>query len=138
MFFVVSITASSTLAILLLLGVVAGAFVTFGNSSSTGGLRIFDIITVFSNSSSSATSSLASADSIIGTFGTTINPSVLRVAGASCFSSVVEEVPSPNSGTTVVSMYRGRWVKTFIFLPFGTTVVAEVAVFLFYPCLLKG
>jgi hypothetical protein len=37
---VVSITASSTLAILLLLGVVAGAFVTFGNSASAGGLRI--------------------------------------------------------------------------------------------------
>jgi hypothetical protein len=34
-------TASSTLAILLLLGVVTGALGTFGNSGSGGGLRIF-------------------------------------------------------------------------------------------------
>jgi hypothetical protein len=31
----------------------------------------------------------------------------------------------------VVSIYRGRCVKTFIFLPFGTAVAAEAAVFLF-------
>jgi hypothetical protein len=71
--FLVSMIASSTLAILLLLGVVAGAFVTFGNS----GLRIFSIITVFSNSDSLATSSLALAGPTIGTFGTTIDPLAL-------------------------------------------------------------
>jgi hypothetical protein len=36
---VVSMIASSTLAILLLLGVAAGAFCTFGNSAFAGGLR---------------------------------------------------------------------------------------------------
>jgi hypothetical protein len=57
--FVVSMTASSTLAILLLLGVVAGAFFTFGNSTFADGLRAFGIIIVFSNSGSLAVSSLA-------------------------------------------------------------------------------
>jgi hypothetical protein len=70
-------TASSTLAILLLLGVVAGAFVIFDNSASAGGLKIFGIITVFSNSGSLAVSSLASASPTVDIFGTTIDPSVL-------------------------------------------------------------
>jgi hypothetical protein len=117
---------------------VAGAFVTFGNSASAGGLRIFGSITVFSNFGSLAASSLASADPTIGTFGTTIDPSALRVAGAACFTLAAEEVPSPNSGTTAVSIYRGRWVKTFIFLPFDTAVMAEAAIFLFFPCLREG
>jgi hypothetical protein len=47
--FVVTMTASSTLAILLLLGVAAGAFCNFGNSAFAGGLRISGIFTVFSN-----------------------------------------------------------------------------------------
>jgi hypothetical protein len=38
------------------------------------------------------------------------------VARVAFSASAVEEVPSPNSGTTAVSIYRGRWVKTFIFL----------------------
>jgi hypothetical protein len=49
---VVSRTASSTLAILLLLGVTAGAFDTFGNSSSVGGLKIFGSPTVSLSSGS--------------------------------------------------------------------------------------
>jgi hypothetical protein len=92
-------TVSSTLAILLLLGVVAGAFVTFGNSVSTGGLRIFGSSTVFSNSGS-----LASADPTIGAFDNTVEPSASASAGA---TSIAEEVPSPNSGTTAVSIYHG-------------------------------
>jgi hypothetical protein len=74
---VVSMTASSMLAILLLLGVVAGAFVTFGKSASAGGLKNFSIITVFSNFGFLAGSSLASAGPTVGTFGTTIDPSAL-------------------------------------------------------------
>jgi hypothetical protein len=136
--FVVSMTASSTLAILVLLGVVAGAFVTFGSSASAGGLRIFGSITVFSNYGSLATPSLASADPTIGTFGTAVDPLALRMAGAACSTSAAEEVPSPNLGTTVVSIYRGRWVKTIIFLPFGTAVMAEAAIFLFFLCLREG
>jgi hypothetical protein len=49
--------------------------------------------------------------------------------GAACFALVVEEVPSPNSGTMAGSIYRGQWVRTFIFLPFEIAVVAEAAVF---------
>ena len=47
-----SMTASSTLAILLLLGVIAGAFETFGNSGFGGGLKIFGSPTVSSRSGS--------------------------------------------------------------------------------------
>jgi hypothetical protein len=73
--FVVYMTTSSTLAILLLLGDVAGAFVTFGNSTSIDGLRFFGSITVLSNSGSLATSSLASVDPTIDTFGVAVDPS---------------------------------------------------------------
>jgi hypothetical protein len=105
---VVSITASSTLAILLLLGVAAGAFCTFGNSAYAGGLRISGIFTDFSTFGSSAVSSLALAGLTVGTFGTTIDSSALCTMGAACFAWAVEEVPSPNSGTTVGSIYHGR------------------------------
>jgi hypothetical protein len=47
--------ASSTLAILLLLGVIAGALDTFDSSSSDGGLRIFGNLANSSGSGSSAT-----------------------------------------------------------------------------------
>jgi hypothetical protein len=125
---VVSMTASSTLAILLLLGVVAGAFATFGNSAS-GGLKISSDTIVSSSSGFFNAVSLASTTffgvstgSAVGTFGKSI-----------CLASAVEDVPSPNFGTTAVSIYLGRWVKTLIFLPFGTTEMAEAAVFLFSP-----
>jgi hypothetical protein len=44
---VVSMTASNTLAILLLLGVVAGTFATFGNSASVGGSRFLAGLLLF-------------------------------------------------------------------------------------------
>jgi hypothetical protein len=56
-----SMTASITLAILLLLGVIAGVFATFGNSGSGGGLKIFCGSAVSSRSDSSAVFPLASA-----------------------------------------------------------------------------
>jgi hypothetical protein len=56
-----SMTTSSTLAILLLLGVIAGAFDTFDNSGSGGGLKIFGSPAVFSRSGSLAALPLASA-----------------------------------------------------------------------------
>jgi hypothetical protein len=78
-----SMTASSTLAILLLLGVIAGAFETFGNSGFGGGLKIFGSPTVSSRSGSSVAFPLASgacfgasADSVAGTFGTSANSSL--------------------------------------------------------------
>jgi hypothetical protein len=58
---VVSMIASSTLTILLVLGVVAGAFATFGNSALAGGLKISSSITAFFSSGSLAAFSLASA-----------------------------------------------------------------------------
>jgi hypothetical protein len=130
--------ASSTLAILLLLGVIAGAFDTFGNSGSAGAV-------VSSQSSFSAAFPLTSAvcfgtsaDPVAETFGTTADSSELRLAGVACSVPAVEGVPSPSFGTVTVSMYLGRWVKTLIFLPFGTTEMAEAAVFLFFPCFREG
>jgi hypothetical protein len=73
-------TASSTLAILLLLGVIARAFDTFGNSGSAGGLKIFGSPTVSPSSSSLAAFPLASApcfgistDPVAGTFDNSAN-----------------------------------------------------------------
>jgi hypothetical protein len=37
-----------------------------------------------------------------------------------------------------VSIYLGLWVKTLIFLPFGTTAIVEAATFLFFPCFRRG
>jgi hypothetical protein len=131
-------TASSTLTILLLLGVIAGAFDTFGNSGSGGGLKIFDSPAIFSSSGSSAAFPLdsaacfgASVNSVAGTFGSSANSS-FEPAGAGCPGSVVEAIPSPSFGTVAVSIYLGRCVKTLIFLPFGATEMAEVAAFLFF------
>jgi hypothetical protein len=115
-----SMTASSTLAILLLLGLIAGVFDTFDNSSSDGGLKIFGGPAVSSRSSSSVAFPLASiaclgalADSIAETFGISAD-SLLEPAGAGCPGSVVEEVLSTSFSTVAVSMYLGRCVKTFL------------------------
>jgi hypothetical protein len=58
--------------------------------------------------------------------------------GAAYFASIAKYVSSPNLSTVVVSIYLGRRVKTLIFLPFGITVMAEVAAFLFFPCFREG
>jgi hypothetical protein len=78
-------TASSTLAILLLLGVIVGAFDTFDNSGFVGRLKIFGSLVVSPSSGSSAAFSLASAvcfgalaDSVAGTFGTSAGSSRSR------------------------------------------------------------
>jgi hypothetical protein len=131
-------TASSTLAILLLLGVIARVFATFGNSSS-------DCPAVSSRSgfsvvfpSTSAVCFSTSADPVAETFGTTVDSLALRPAGVSCSASTMEDVPSPNLGTVAVSMYLCRWVKTLIFLHFGTTEMAEATIFIFFPAFAKG
>jgi hypothetical protein len=120
-------TAAITLVILLLLGVVAGTFVTFGNFSSAGGLKIYGSTIVVSSSGFLAASSLASAGFAIGTFDNSIG-----------LATTVEDAPSSNFGTMAVSMYLGRCVKTLIFLPFSTVEMAESAVFLFFPCFHEG
>jgi hypothetical protein len=128
---VVSMTASNTLAILLLLGVIAGVFATFGNSGSDGPV-------VSSRSGFSAIFPSASAvcistsdDPVAETFDTATDSSALRPVGAACSDSTVED-------TMAVLMYLGRWVKTLIFLPFGTTEMVEAAVFLFFPYFREG
>jgi hypothetical protein len=57
---------------------------------------------------------------------------------AVCLASAAKEGPLPSSGTMAGSMYRGGWVKTFNFLPFGIAVVAKAIDFLFFPCLCSG
>jgi hypothetical protein len=140
-------TASSTLAILLLLGVIAGVLDTFGNSGSGGGLRIFVNHADSSSSGYLADFSLAS----VGRFGTSIDlifscpitfgasaDSPLAPAGPGYSGSAVEEIPSASFGTLAVSMYLGRCVKTLIFFPFGVAEMAKVAAFLFFPCFHEG
>jgi hypothetical protein len=129
--------ASSTLTILLLLGVIAGVLDTFSNSGSAGGLKIFGSPDVFPSSGSSVAFPLAStaclgasADPVEGTFGASADPS-LEPAGVGCPGPEVEDIPSASFGTVAVSMYQGRCVKTLIFLPFSATEMAEVAVSLF-------
>jgi hypothetical protein len=117
---------------------VARAFATFGNSASAGGLKISGSIIVFSSSGFLAASSLASAGSAKGTFGTTADSSALRPVGAACSVSAMEDAHSPNFDNVAISIYLGRWVKTLIFLPFGATEMTEAAVFLFFPCLHEG
>jgi hypothetical protein len=137
-------TASSTLAILLLLGVTAGAFDTFDNSGSAGGLKIFGSPTVSPSSGSLIAFPLASTpcfgvstDPAAGTFGDSANSS-LGTEGAGYFASTVEDVPSPSFGIVAASMYLGQCVKNLIFLPFSTAEMAEVADFLFFPCFREG
>jgi hypothetical protein len=139
-----SMIVYSTLAILLL-GVIAWAFDTFGNSGSGGGLKIFGGPVVSSRSvslaafpSASAVSFGASADPVAGTFGTLADFSALHSTGADCPGTAMEDVPSPSFGTEAVSIYLGRCVKTLIFLPFGTAGMAEAAVFLFFLCFREG
>jgi hypothetical protein len=134
-------TASSTLAILLFLGVVAGAFATFGNSASAGGLKIFGSF----GSGSLTTSSLASASCSIvfagpasETFSNLVR-SYPGMVGAGCSASAAaKDVPSPSFSTMAISMYLGRCVKTLIFLPFDKTEMVDAAVFLFFPCFREG
>jgi hypothetical protein len=140
-------TVSSTLAILLLLGVIAGALGTFDNSGFGGGLRIFRKPADSPSSGSSTAFSLASAgcfgasvDSVFScpiTYGTSAN-SPLEPTIARYPRSAVEVVPSPSFDTLAVLMYLGQCVKTLIFLPFGTAEMAEVAAFLFFPYFCKG
>jgi hypothetical protein len=139
-------TASSMLAILLFLGVIAGALDSFGNSSSGGGLKIFGNPTD-SSCGSSIVFSLASA----GRFGASTDSafscpiafgaladSPLAPVGPGYSGAVAEEVPLASFGTLAVSMYLGRSVKALIFFPFGVAEMVKVAAFLFFPCFHEG
>jgi hypothetical protein len=116
------------------LGVAVEAFCTFGSFAFVGGLRIYGIFIISSIGGSSALSYLALVGPTVCVFGITAGSSTLCVIGAICLASVVEEDPSPNLGTTAGSMQCDRWVRTFIFLPFGSAAMAEAAVFLFFFC----
>jgi hypothetical protein len=102
--FVVSSTASSTLAILLLLGVATEVFCTFGEPSAPSGLRISGIFVTFFTYGSLVLLSLALAGSTVAIFGTTLGSTALCIIETLSFALAAEEVPSPNSGITASSM----------------------------------
>jgi hypothetical protein len=147
--FVDSMTASNTLAILLLFGVAVGIFVIFGSSVSCDGLRIFgcptdllgfSFLAVFSVSLVRFGTSVVlvfSCTIITDGFGTSTNPP-LASAGAGNSGSTAEEGPSVSFGTLAASMYLGRCVKTLIFFPFGVADMLEVAAFVFFPYFREG
>jgi hypothetical protein len=91
-----SITASSTLAILLFLGVAAGMLDGFGSSLMHGGLSTFNCSVVFSS------------------FGSSVG-FVLTSTGIEQPGSVIGAAPALSFGTSAVSMRLGRRVKTLTF-----------------------
>jgi hypothetical protein len=117
--FIDSITASSTLAILLFLGVAAWMLDGFSSSVVHGGLNAFNCSAAFSSFGSLAGFVLASTG--IG------RPSSVRGA-----------IPSLSFGTLVVSMRLGRCVKTLTFVDLDALEVVEIAAFLFFPCFHEG
>jgi hypothetical protein len=117
--FTASITASSTLAILLFLGVVTGILDGFGGSVMHGGLRTFSGSAAFFSFGYSAGSVLAST-------------------GTEPLGSDIEADPSISLGTSAVSMRLGQCVKTLTFFNFGALEATEVTVFLFFPCFREG
>jgi hypothetical protein len=102
--FTVSST-SSTLAILLLLGVSAKLFCTFGTVTSDEWLKISNIFvpSIFGSSVLSL-SVFDSASSAEGTFGIIVGSSAFCVGGMGYFGSAAKEVSPPNSGTTADSI----------------------------------
>jgi hypothetical protein len=119
MFFADSITTSSTLAILLFLGVAAGMLDGFGSFVVHGGLSAFNSSAVFSS------------------FGSSIG-FVLASTGKKRPGSMIGATPSLNFDTSVVSMRLGRCVKTLTFFDLDTLEVTKVAAFLFFPCFREG
>jgi hypothetical protein len=117
--FTYSITASSMLAILLFLGVVAEILDGFGSSVVHGGLSAFNCSATFSSFGSSAGSVLAST-------------------GTERLGSAIGATLSISFGTSVVSMRLCRRVKTLTFFDFDELEVTEVAAFLFFPCFYEG
>jgi hypothetical protein len=110
--FTVSIIASSTLAILLFLEVVARILDGFGSSIVHGGLSAFNCPAAFSSFDSSASSILASTDT-------------------KRLGSAIGATLSISFSTSAVSMRLGRRVKTLTFFVFDVLEVTEVAAFLF-------
>jgi hypothetical protein len=114
-----SIPVYSTLAILLLFGVIATIFDTFGSFVSCNGLKAFNCSVDFLSPSSSAGSDMVSM-------------SVERLG------SRPEVDPSIGFDTSVVSARLVRCVKTLTFFGFGVLEIAEAAAFLFFPCFCEG
>jgi hypothetical protein len=109
-----SITASSTLAILLFLGVATGMFDGFVSSVVHGGLSACNGSVVFSS------------------FGSSVE-FVLASTGIERPGSVTKATLSLSFGTSVVSIHLGRCVKTLTFFDLDTLEVDEVVTFLFFP-----
>jgi hypothetical protein len=133
--FVDSMTASSTLAILLLFGVTAGIFYASADFLNSGSLDVF-VIASAGHFSTSVVSAFGCSAAVFG-FGT-LADSPLASAGAGNSGSIAEEGSSASFGTLAISMYLGRCVKTLIFFPFGVAEMDEAAAFLFFPCFCEG
>jgi hypothetical protein len=116
--FVDSITASSTLAILLLFEVTETIFAIFGTYVSWNGLKTFNCPAAIFGFGSSADSILASA-------------------GAGWLDSTAED-PSAGLSSSTVSARLGRCVKTLTFVGFSVLEIAEAASLLFFPCFREG
>jgi hypothetical protein len=104
-------------------------------SASTGWLRISGRSVAFSNSGFLVVSSSASTGSTIGTFGTTVDSSALRAAGAAGFASAAEDVSSPDFGTVAVSIYLGLWGQNFDFLALRHSRNGRSGIFPLFPLL---
>jgi hypothetical protein len=116
--FVDSITASSTLAILLLFGITEAIFAIFGTSVPPNGLETFNCSVAIFDFGSSAGSILASV-----------------IAGS--LDSRAEDL-STGLGSSAVSSRLGQCVKTLTFFGFGVLEIAEAATLLFFPCFREG
>jgi hypothetical protein len=96
---------SSTLAILLLLGVVAELFCAFGAVTSDEGLKISNtFVSPIFDSLALSLSVFDSARSIEGAFGIIAGSSSFYVGGMGSLGSAAEEASPPNSGTTAGSI----------------------------------
>jgi hypothetical protein len=96
---------SSTLAILLLLGVAAKLFCAFGAVTSDEGLKISNtFVSPIFDSSALSLSVFDSARSTEGAFGIIAGSSAFCVGGMGSLGSTAEEASPPNSGTTAGSI----------------------------------
>jgi hypothetical protein len=117
--FIDSITTSSTLVILIFLGVTEGMLDGFDSSIVQGGLSAFSCFVVFSSFGSSVGFELAST-------------------GIERLGSVTRATLSLSSGMSAVSIRLGRCVKTLTFFDLNAQEVAEVETFLFFACFRVG
>jgi hypothetical protein len=114
-----SITESSTLAIVLFLGVAAGMFDGFGSSVAYGGLSALNCSAIFS------------------TFGSSV-AFVLASTSTERLGSEIGAAPSISFVMSAASMHLGRRVETLTFFDLDVLEVTKAATFLFFPWFREG